>query len=257
MQRSSSYSTQPVPSSTSSNRDLTASASEKARAAANPVSMPPRSSQQQHQAEDAARKLHTLLHSRQVRQLLQEFPPARLTVQQVSQITNCCNTMQQFADAWMNTAEEEEVKHVAVAVIRKHKACYSVSMLLAWLLRVPQQPQQRQQQQQMRQQQQQQQQQLPLGFLLQEHGTQSMLATTWRRASSIVHALCTAAQQLESSGAVYEAAVQLAEQLEQAGELLSVTCGDSIRAFALAVSACKATLQIATHLTCLVYGSSL
>jgi hypothetical protein len=126
--------------------------------------------------------------------------------------------MQQLVDALSSNAEAADATQIASAVVQKHKACYSAGLLVVWLLRVPQQPQQRQQQQQ----------QLPLGFLLQEDATSSTLAIMWHRASTIIHQLCSATQLMEPRAAACNAAVQVTEQLGEAGELLCVTCGHGI-----------------------------
>jgi hypothetical protein len=201
--------------------------------------MPPRRTQQQHQAEDAARKLQTLLHSGPVRQLLQQAPAAQLTLQQLAQITTCYQTMQQLVNALKRIAEAADAGPIVAAVILQHKACYSAGMLVVWLLGVPQQPQQRQQQQQQHRQQQ----QLPLGFLPQEDVMSSALSMLWQMATTIVSLLCRAVQDMKPRAAVSEAALQLTEQLEQAGELLPVTCGNVIPAVASALSACKTALH--------------
>jgi hypothetical protein len=128
--------------------------------------------------------------------------------------------MQQLVEALSNMPQAADAGQIAAAVLQKHKACCSAGMLVVWLLGVPQQPEQQQRRQQP------QQQQLPLGFLLQEDATSSALAVMWHRASTIVHHMCMAVQETQlSRAAACEAALLLTEQLEEAGELQTVTCG--------------------------------
>jgi hypothetical protein len=96
----------------------------------------PRNRREQLLAQDAARKLQTLLSSARVMQLLQQAPPAALTAQQAAVTASCCTAVQQVLNCLRHIEDGETAVQLLSALLR-YDAFRSVGTLLVWAQQQP------------------------------------------------------------------------------------------------------------------------
>lgn len=95
-------------------------------------------------AEDAAKKLQTVLGRPEVAQLLQQPLPAQPNAEQRAVLTSCITTLVQLSQALpsvenpINVSDTAAFRQLLRGVLR-HRAVHSAATLLVWLLQQPQQ----------------------------------------------------------------------------------------------------------------------
>jgi hypothetical protein len=101
-----------------------------------------RPAQRVKQAEEAASKLSSLVHSSRVTQLLQQPLPAQPTAAQQAVLASCSKSVQQLLTFLPQHTDSSLRIAVLLQLLRgvlRHQAVHSAGLLLAWLQQQPQQ----------------------------------------------------------------------------------------------------------------------